>query len=582
MGLAYKQLTKQIASNKIFVTLLLLLTILTSLSFFFVKFSIDGNMEALNSLPSLSENQGLYKVALNSNTALANMFFLSLTSLTAFVFVMFFYRFFRENRKQIGCLRSLGYKDSFLRLFFVIFTAILSVIGSLLGLMGGYFLSNILIQANIRTYAVTGLIKGVNAFSFCIGVIASTIIFSLVTFFCYYFIKGKEVGELLAGKETRNRLSHTLKAANRVAGMIPTKNKLPLRIALRKPVAVFMILVAVMSFNVCMILGYSLNLSSKNVFASQTIGHNYEYDSHFTEYHKEHLSIDAMTYLDNSATLFVNEQEINQTIVGFNNPGQENLPANSSCMNSIYKIQDNKGRQLSTPGKGLIYVNPGLAEVYDVAIGDVLTIDISDTRHNFTVTGIAENAKSACVYVNAEELAEILNIPSGEYNGILSMDKVTDCDKIISKDQRIETLKRNAVSSKNSGVINQVIGCVVGAILIFLALLINFQDNTRDILILNMIGYRIKAIRKLLLDVYLPIVLFFFVISIFPSILTAKAIQKSLSISTGDYMPFGTNIIVIFIVFASLNIIYWIVKSISILGVRRVIAKEEISEYTNF
>ncbi len=90
MGLAYKQLTKQIASNIIFVTLLLLLTILTSLSFFFVKFSIDRNMETLNSLPSLSGNQELYKVALNSNTVLANMFFLSLTSLTAFVFVMFF------------------------------------------------------------------------------------------------------------------------------------------------------------------------------------------------------------------------------------------------------------------------------------------------------------------------------------------------------------------------------------------------------------------------------------------------------------------------------------------------------------
>lgn len=569
MGLAYKQLTKQIASNIIFVTLLLLLTILTSLSFFFVKFSIDGNMETLNSLPSLSGNQELYKVALNSNTVLANMFFLSLTSLTAFVFVMFFYRFFRENSKQIGCLKSLGYKDSFLRMFFVIFTATISVIGSLLGLTGGYFLSNILIQANTRTYAVTGLIKGVNAFSFFIGVIASIIIFCLVAFFCYSLIKGKEVGVLLTGKQTRKRLSHTLKTANRIACMIPIKNQLPLRIALRKPVAVFMILVAVMVFNVCMILGYSLNISSKDVFASQTIGHNYEYDSHFTGYHMEPIPTDAMAYLDCSATLIISEQEVIQTIVGIYN------------LNSTYKLQDDKGNQLSTPGKGLMYINPGLAEVYDVAIGDVLTINISGASHNFTVTEIAENAKSASVYVNAEELAEILSIPSGEYNGLLSMDEVMDCEEMITKDQRIEKLNRNAVSNKISGVINQVIGCVVGAILIFLALIINFQDNTRDILILNIMGYRIKAIRKLLIDVYLPIVLFFFVMSIFPSILTAKAIQKSLSISTGDYMPFGTNIIVVFLVFAFLNIIYWIVKSISILGVKRVIAKEEISEYTN-
>jgi len=39
-------------------------------------------------------------------------------------------------------------------------------------------------------------------------------------------------------------------------------------------------------------------------------------------------------------------------------------------------------------------------------------------------------------------------------------------------------------------------------------------------------------------------------LSIAPGILRASSIQKSLSILTNDYMPFGTNIIVV------LNIIY--------------------------
>jgi putative ABC transport system permease protein len=333
-----------------------------------------------------------------------------------------------------------------------------------------------------------------------------------------------------------------------------------------------MILVAVMSFNVCMILGYSLNISSKDVFASQTIGHNYEYDSHFNEYRTEPVSTDTLAYLDCLTALQISGQEVMQTVVGI---------YQFNSMNSIYQLQDDKGKQLSAPEKGIIYINPGLAEIYGVAIGDVLTIELSDTSYDFTVKAIAENAKSASIYVNSEELAEIFGLPSGAYNGLLSMEEAPDCEKIISKDQRIEYLNRNAVSSKMSAIINQVIGCVVGAILIIIALLINFQDNTRDILILNMMGYRLREIRKLLIDVYLPIILFFFVITIWPSIKTAKAIQKSLSISTGDYMPFGTNMIVIIIVFAILNIIYWIVKSISILGVKHVIVKEEIAEYIN-
>ncbi len=568
MGLAYKQLAKQITSNKIFVILLLLLTILESLSFFFVKFSIDGNMETLNSLPSLTENQELYKGALNSNTVLANMFFFSLTGLIAFVFVMFFYRFFRENRKQIGCLKSLGYKDSFLCLFFMIFTAILSVIGSLLGLAGGYFLSDILIRANTRTYAVVGLIKGVNSFSLFMGVIVATIIYVLIAFLCYFFIKGKETAVLLSGNQTGKNYSYTLKAANRIVAMLPVKERFPLRIALRKPISVFMILVGVMTFNVCMVLGYSLNISSKEVFDSQTIAHNYEYDAHYHEYQMESVSANSLAYLDCSGLLLVNEQEVIQTIVGMYQS------------NAVYELQDDKGNQLSPPEKGFIYINPGLEEIYDVTVGDTLAIDISDMRHSFTVTGIAENAKSVSIYLNADELAEILGIPSGAYNGILSMDEVTNCDEMITKDQRIEKLNKNAVSNKISAVINQVIGCVVGAILIFLALFINFQDNTRDILILNMMGFRIKEIRKLLIDIYLPIVLSFFALTILPSIITAKVIQKSLSISTGDYMPFGTNMIVVFLVFALLNMIYWLVKSISVLGVKRVIVKEEVSKYT--
>ncbi|RGC32954.1 hypothetical protein DWX41_07740 [Hungatella hathewayi] len=44
MGLLYKQLAKQVGQNKVFILFLFLLTGLTSLSFFFVMFSVDGNM----------------------------------------------------------------------------------------------------------------------------------------------------------------------------------------------------------------------------------------------------------------------------------------------------------------------------------------------------------------------------------------------------------------------------------------------------------------------------------------------------------------------------------------------------------
>ncbi len=567
MGLVYKQLTRQIVSNKIFTFLLLLLTMLTSLSFFFVKFSVDGNREVLKATTFLSENQKLYKTALQSNSVLANLFLFSLTTLTAFVFLMFFYRFFRENKKLIGCIKSLGFKDFFLRIYFVVFVAILSTMGSLLGLAGGYYVSNILTEANKKTYAVTGLIRVVNSNSLFLGLVITTVVFCLVTFLSYSFIDGREPAVLLGGEQNSKGFSGTLRIANRIVAMIPVKNRFPLRIALRKPVAVLMIFAGTMAFNVCMILGYSLNISSKEVFHSQTIGHNYNYDAHFSGYCTQTVSADAMRYLDYSTTISVNGRNVLQTVIGIYN------------RNAVYELQDKKGNYLTVPDRGSIYMNPGLAEIYDVAVGDTLIVTILGTKHNFTVAEIAANAKSASVYVNADQLTEIMDIPAGSYNGILSMDRTIDSERLITKSQRIESLNRNAVSNKSSAVINQVIGIITGAILLFLALLINFQENTRDILILNRMGYHINGIKKLLIDVYMPIIWFSYSLTIVPSILTAFTIQKSLSISIGDYMPFGINWNVILSIFIILNIIYHLIESIFVLGIRNIIAKEKITEY---
>lgn len=189
MGLVYKQLFKQIMKDRIFLLLLLLLTVLTSLSFFFVMGSIDGNIEILKEVENLTENQQLYQNALNSNKILAYTFWSSLVGLSIVVFVMFFYRFFRANKKQIGCIKTLGYKNSGLQFFFIAFTAALSVLGAVLGLLGGYFLSDILIMANSKTYNVTGLTKSISCFSLIIGIGVSTIIFLHCNFVMLWFCK---------------------------------------------------------------------------------------------------------------------------------------------------------------------------------------------------------------------------------------------------------------------------------------------------------------------------------------------------------------------------------------------------------
>lgn len=563
--LAYKQLAKQLMRNKVYIIFLIILTMLTSLSFYFGMFSVDGNMKTLNSLTSLTENQQLYKNALISNTVLIYNFLISLTGLTAFVFVMFFYRFFRSNKKQIGCLKSLGFKDRFLRLFFVISTAVISAIGTVSGLTGGYFLSDILINANMKTYQVSGLVKEVSPINLAVGFGTSTFVFCATAFLCYSFVSGKETGALVYGGTNHNNFSIFLKSANKISNIIPLKNKFPYRIALRKPISLLLLFTAVMSFSVCMILGNSLNISSMKVFKSQTIGHKYEYETKFSEYQTEPLPNNVISYLDAQITLKVNDHDIEQTMIGLYN------------LNELYELQNIYGDRLSIPLCGTVYINPGLKETYGVNIGDTLKINVLGTVQEFTVTDIAFNAKSSSIYINAGELSDIMGINGNAYNGILSIEKINKGFST-SKAQRTDDLNRNAVSNNVSGMINQLIGCIVGAILIFLALYINFQDNIHDAMILHLMGYRIKNIRKIFVGAYTPIAWTAFFLTLIPSILLAVSIQKSLSVSTNDYMPFGTNIIVILTVFIILNIICLIMQVMFGFGIKCTVKKEKITE----
>ena len=565
MGLIYKQLFKQVIKDKIFLSMLLLLTMLTSLSYFFVMGSIDGNIKILKKAQYLSASRQRYKNALDSNKILGYIFWLSLVSLSIVVLVMFFYRFFRANKKQIGCIKTLGFKNSSLQFFFIAFTAVLSGLGAILGLFGGYALSGILISANAKTYEVTGLTKSISGFSLVMGLVVSTVIFCIAALLCYGFVRNQEAGSLLAGNNIQNRVPVTLKIADKISRIVPVKKRLSLRIALRKPLAVLLLLVSVMSFNVCMILGQSLNISSAKIFHAQTTGHNYEYQIQYQEYKTADIFNDVMTYIDSTSTITINNYEIERTVSGLYD------------INELYELKNRNNELLTAPNAGYVYINPELSEIYGVKIGDSLAVTIADKPYQFIVGEIAVNAQTNHIYMNGEQLTEILGITAGSYNGAFSAEKLGG-GTAASKEQRMEELNRNAVSNKTSAVINQVTGILVGIILIFIALHISLQDNTHDILILSMLGHHTKYIRKLLIDVYLPLLWVVFVITLAPSMILARAIQNALSVSTNDYMPFGINPPAIIIAFGLMNLIYYGVQAAFSLRIKKIIKKGEITD----
>lgn len=318
------------------------------------------------------------------------------------------------------------------------------------------------------------------------------------------------------------------------------------------------------------IMGYSLTLSSQKVFESQTLGHHYLVDTHFDEPRSTgHPLEETLRYLDTSGIIAYGDSHIESTVTGL----EDNR--------ALYALSDANGNPVVLPERGEIVISLELQEKYGLQRGNQVTITVGEKQRSMEISGIAFNAKAGCVYVSMDELSEVLSLSVGSYTGILGMENSFEGGTVTTNAQKLDELHRGAVSNRSSAVINQVIGCLIGCILLFLALLLNFQDSTQDILILHLMGYEVKSIRKMMIDIYRPILWLSFLLTLLPVVQIVKAILKSLSLQIGDYMPFQTNVLVIAGVFILLNAIYFLVLGTFNLGIGQIIKKENISDYVN-
>lgn len=569
--LMFKNMTKEILKNKIFLILLFVMTVCSSFMFFFIRFSIDANLANLEALSSLTHNQQNYMRALNSNNSLAITVLFTVCSVTALAFALFYFRFFASAKKQIGILKAVGYKNTNFQLYFSLFAVLFSIVGLLVGMLLGYLGSSVHISANMQSYGVTGLVKGINLSGVALGIFVPLIIFGLTMYLCGFSLYKKNNVELLnsTSAQKSNHLK-LLKFAGACVSKLPIKNKAPLRIALRQPLSIVVIIAASMMFTVMLVLGWSLTSSGDSIYKSQTVGHNYKYESHFDAIQSEQTASNAIHYLSFDSKLVGGTNDVEQAIIGMD------------FDNEIYNLRNMDGENLSSPTDNNCYITEELKEMYSIKVGEDIILQIGEQQITAKVIDVAYNAKLKTVIFSRAFIVSQMGYSQTSFNGVLSCDNIyPNADLVIDNIAKNDELKRNKVSSQVSAVINQLVGVLSGMILMFLALFITFQYSTRDMMILGNLGHSNKEIKRLLINIFLPILIVGYIITAFPAVMVARAVQFSLSLQTGDYMPFSTNILVLLVGLIAVVAIYIVVQAIFSLAIKHTLKKKSILQYTN-
>lgn len=568
MKLVFKQIRHNLMKKKESLIIVCLVTMISSFIYFFVQISIDGNTKFSQGLA----DQRL-KVALQSNMVLARVFLIVFLFILLFLYYMFFIRFMRDESKQLGCYGMLGFQRNFLSKVYMGIYFISMMTGTTVGLLLGYGATPILLKNYEISYNLSGLKKGLGIFNFALGYFIPLIVIGGFIYFIIRKFTKKEVYDLLNYKDHKS--TGVQKISNAIAGVFSGKLAYSMRIAFRKPVSILLIIGSVFIFNILFLFSISLNQSSSLVLNSQLKGRNFSFLTqlkgiHYLEDNEDIQKADFQ--LKAAGNLIINKQKIPQEAVGV-----------TSTDTSLFELrlseQSKSNHQLQSGllKDGEIVIGPRIHEIYHINEGDKGILEIGGIKMPVIVSNIAENADNNVIYLNKMVLEKFLGLREGAYNAVLSNKEPNLQDGTTLTIRQIkENLEQDNVSNRLSAVICQVLAIIVGTLLLFAAILMNFEENLASIVKLTILGYRSKEINRMLISIYVPILIVGFILLVYPSVLIGEAISTSLSLETGDYMPFYTNGFIVFIGFLVVMFIYYCIKGVFSMKVRKVIKKWDL------
>lgn len=477
MSLIVKHFLSYFWRNKANTAVICILIFITSFMYFFVQCSIDQNLSALRTKSVLSETDTELMTALQSNSVLSLVFLFALALITVFVFYLFYRKKFELERRNTGLLLALGFTRGTVTRIYMLISAAIGFVFSLLGMLVGYYFSYILLENYQNSLHIDSLSRGLAPHSFFMGVILLSGIISLSAVLASRTYTKAETAELLSGqtKEMENDLINRI--AEKASTVFISKYSFSSRLALRKPFNLLLIFLSVLIFLVLILTSFSLNLSSSKVYdvlsAGRTFGYEVELDALST------VQYDAAEYYcAESANVFSGAQELGEfTVTAIDN----------NC--SLFRLLAD-GQAVSLSGNEAA-VSLRTAEVLGVKTGGSISVQHNETTNAFTVKVVADNAAMNNVYVNRDYWNALLQNPPGSYNGLWIKELPPELSNAytMTYEAYLAKLDDANVSNRISAVINQALGCVFGLLLIFLVLLLNFQDNTMNFVYLKKLGY---------------------------------------------------------------------------------------------
>lgn len=449
-----------------------------------------------------------------------------LLAIAIFIIIVITKKRIDDERLQIGVLKSLGYSRFSIAISYLVYPVVGSLIGGLIGYGIGIGLNGILTNLYMSYFTVP-----LGTFRFDLSYLLTSIflpmiVLSILSYLIAICMLRKKPLALL--KEGSNlKVNFLSKLVNKLTSLLPFHYRFKYSLASRSLGK--LAIVTLTSF--CTGLLVTLVLIGSNLFHNMI-------DTSFESFTYQYMVAMNGIFMEESKTdmddLVFSTNATLKKIIGSDGKEKEILKEEVSIgMNGIdvdshfITLKDKNEKNLnSLLEDNQIIINRNMQEILKLDVNDQLILGIEKQEVSYIVVGISEEYMGYNVYVEREELSKSLGFPSAAYNIIYSTNPIyKNVGDLEEKEQtkiatifNFDEMKENVAAGMEmfSSSIYIIIAFASIMALIILAVIANIvvEENKKTISLMKVMGYKNREISSIVLNIYTPLVVIAYLLSI--------------------------------------------------------------------
>ena len=460
-----------------------------------------------------------------------------ISSIAVMIILILIYKIIKNEKTQIGLLKSIGYSKNEILLPYLIVLLFISLPMLILGYIGGMYAANPMKNFYLDFYLLPNFPIQTNVSVLIIAICLPIIIILGLSYIVIRKMIYKKAVSLLKASE-KEKISKLNKLCNKFFkdAKVQTKFKYSFIFNNTSKFVVFFIgillssMLIIMSF---MMVGFFEKMTTDYY---NNVDYVYEGYVDFTK---------GLPKLNDNEEPFISVDSVKYEGKSINIKGL-------LAENKLHKLYNKKDVNITEDLNNGVIINTSFSKIHNLKKGDVVELEINGQSLERRIANVSKDYGTETIYWRLEDIAEIIThgknlgigINENFFNAVYSKQKLDDgiYVSIINKNDIMDQseLMQKFIEISVYSMIGFAI--FIAVLVLYILTTLTIEDNYYNISLLKVMGYSRKEVNSMILKSYLTYAVLSYFISIYLTVVGFNYVIKYMGRMFGTVMPFEFHI----------------------------------------